>query len=327
MAIARLLAQRLLQSLVVVLGVTLVSFATLHLGGDPTYLYVGEHASTEEIAATRAKLGFDRPLATQYLGFVRDLLHGDLGNSLTFHEPALGVVLDRFPATLELTFAALGLALALGVPLGVFAALHRGRPLDGGIMVFALIGQSIPSFWLGIMLVLSVGLAWHWLPISGRVPLLDPLLAGDWRTAWNNLPQALPFLIMPSVTIAVFSLARTARLVRSSLLEVLSQDYVRTARAKGLSEARIIVHHALRNAWLPVLTMLGLEFGFLLSGVVVVETVFSWPGVGRLVFNAINHRDIPLVQAAVIVFSLLFVGVNLLVDLLYLRLDPRIRLA
>jgi len=326
-ALARLLAQRLLQSLVVVLGVTLVSFATLHLGGDPTYLYVGEHASTEEIAATRAKLGFDRPLATQYLGFVRDLLHGDLGNSLTFHEPALGVVLDRFPATLELTFAALGLALALGVPLGVFAALHRGRPLDGGIMVFALIGQSIPSFWLGIMLVLSVGLAWHWLPISGRVPLLDPLLAGDWRTAWNNLPQALPFLVMPSVTIAVFSLARTARLVRSSLLEVLSQDYVRTARAKGLSEARIIVHHALRNAWLPVLTMLGLEFGFLLSGVVVVETVFSWPGVGRLVFNAINHRDIPLVQAAVIVFSLLFVGVNLLVDLLYLRLDPRIRLA
>ncbi len=327
MALARLLAQRLLQSLVVVVGVTLVSFATLHLGGDPTYLYVGEHASTEEIAATRAKLGFDQPLTTQYLNFARGLLHGDLGDSLTFHEPALGVVLERFPATLELTIAAFALALAVGVPLGVFAALHRGRPLDGGIMLFALIGQSIPSFWLGIMLVLFVGLAWHWLPISGRVPLLDPLLAGDWRTAWTNLPQALPFLVMPSVTIAVFSLARTARLVRSSLLEVLSQDYVRTARAKGLSEGRIIVHHALRNAWLPVLTMLGLEFGFLLSGVVVVETVFSWPGVGRLVFNAINHRDIPLVEAAVIVFSLLFVGVNLLVDLLYLRLDPRIRLA
>jgi peptide/nickel transport system permease protein len=326
-ALARLLAQRLLQSLVVVVGVTLVSFATLHLGGDPTYLYVGEHASTEEIAATRAKLGFDQPLTTQYLNFARGLLHGDLGDSLTFHEPALGVVLERFPATLELTIAAFALALAVGVPLGVFAALHRGRPLDGGIMLFALIGQSIPSFWLGIMLVLFVGLAWHWLPISGRVPLLDPLLAGDWRTAWTNLPQALPFLVMPSVTIAVFSLARTARLVRSSLLEVLSQDYVRTARAKGLSEGRIIVHHALRNAWLPVLTMLGLEFGFLLSGVVVVETVFSWPGVGRLVFNAINHRDIPLVEAAVIVFSLLFVGVNLLVDLLYLRLDPRIRLA
>jgi ABC-type dipeptide/oligopeptide/nickel transport system permease component len=324
--LAGLLAQRLLQSFVVVVGVTLVSFATLHLGGDPTYLYVGEHASSEEIAATRAKLGFDQPLKTQYLRFARGLVHGDLGDSLTFHEPALEIVLERFPATLELTFAAMLIALALGIPLGVFAALHRGRPLDGGIMLLALVGQSIPSFWLGIMLVLFVGLAWHWLPISGRVPLLDPLFAGDWRTAWNNLPQALPFLVMPSVTIAVFSLARTARLVRSSLLEVLSQDYVRTARAKGLSEWRVIVHHALRNAWLPVLTMLGLEFGFLLSGVVVVETVFSWPGVGRLVFNAINHRDIPLVEAAVIVFSLLFVSVNLLVDLLYMRLDPRIRL-
>jgi ABC-type dipeptide/oligopeptide/nickel transport system permease component len=194
-------------------------------------------------------------------------------------------------------------------------------------MLVALIGQSIPSFWLGILLVLFVGLAWHWLPISGRVPLLEPVLAGDWHAAWKNLPQALRFLVMPSVTIAVFSLARTARLVRASLLEVLSQDYVRTARAKGLSEARVIVHHAQRNAWLPVLTMIGLEFGFLLSGVVVVETVFSWPGVGRLIFNAINYRDIPLVEAAVIVFSLLFVSVNLLVDLMYLRLDPRMRLA
>jgi ABC-type dipeptide/oligopeptide/nickel transport system permease component len=322
-----LLAKRLLQSVVVVVGVTLVTFATLHLGGDPTYLYVGEHASAQEIAATRVKLGFDQPLRTQYLRFARGLVHGDLGDSLTFHEPALGVVLERFPATLELTCTAMLIALVIGVPLGVFAALHRGRPLDGGIMLLALLGQSVPSFWLGILLVLFVGLAWHWLPISGRVPLLDPLFAGDWRTAWTNLPQALPFLVMPSVTIAVFSLARTARLVRSSLLEVLSQDYVRTARAKGLSEWRVIVHHALRNAWLPVLTMLGLEFGFLLSGVVVVETVFSWPGVGRLVFNAINHRDIPLVEAAVLVFSLLFVGVNLLVDLMYLRLDPRIRLA
>jgi len=322
-----LVAKRLVQALLVVVGVTLVTFATLHLGGDPTYLYVGEHASAAQITATRVKLGFDLPLTTQYLRFARGLLHADLGDSLTFHQPALGVVLERFPATLELTCTALSLAVVLGVPLGVFAALHRGRPLDGGIMLLALLGQSIPSFWLGILLLLFVGLAWHWLPISGRVPLLDPLFAGDWRTAWTNLPQALPFLVMPSVTIAVFSLARTARLVRSSLLEVLSQDYVRTARAKGLSERRVIVHHALRNAWLPVLTMLGLEFGFLLSGVVVVETVFSWPGVGRLVFNAINHRDIPLVEAAVIVFSLLFVSVNLLVDLLYIRLDPRIRLA
>jgi ABC-type dipeptide/oligopeptide/nickel transport system permease component len=193
-------------------------------------------------------------------------------------------------------------------------------------MLIAMFGQSMPSFWLGIMLILSVGLGLRWLPISGRVPLLDPLFDGDVETTIQNLPLALPYLIMPGITIALFSLARTARLVRSSMLEVLSQDYIRTARSKGLSEFRVVMHHAFRNAQLPVVTMLGLEFGFLLSGVVVVETIFSWPGVGRLVFNAINHRDIPLVQAAVIMFSLVFVGLNLLVDLLYAQLDPRIRL-
>jgi ABC-type dipeptide/oligopeptide/nickel transport system permease component len=159
------------------------------------------------------------------------------------------------------------------------------------------------------------------------VPLLDPLLEGDLLGTLAALPRALPYLVMPGMTIAFFSLARTARLVRSSMLEVLSQDYVRTARSSGLTEFRVVVHHALRNAWLPVVTMLGLEFGFLLSGVVVVETIFSWPGVGRLVFNAINHRDIPLVQAAVIMFSLVFVGLNLVVDMIYAQLDPRIRLA
>ncbi len=322
-----LLVRRLLQSVVVIIGVTVITFTTLHLGGDPTYLYVSERATEEEIVATRAKLGFDQPLHVQYLKFAeRLLLHGDLGNSLTYHTPALGVVLERFPATLELTLCALLLALLVGIPLGVMAALKHGRPLDGGIMLLALFGQSMPSFWLGLMLILTVGLKFRWLPLSGRVPVLDPLFAGDFGTAWVNLPQALPFLVMPSVTIAFFSLARTARLVRSSMLEVLAQDYVRTARAKGLSEFRVVVHHALRNAWLPVVTMLGLEFGFLLSGVVVVETVFSWPGVGRLVFNAINHRDIPLVQAAVIMFSLVFVSLNLAVDLLYARLDPRVRL-
>jgi peptide/nickel transport system permease protein len=310
----------------VIFGVTLITFATLHLGGDPTYLYVSERATDEEIAATRAKLGFDAPLPVQYLRFARGLVHGDLGTSLTYRTPALDVVLERFPATLELTFAAMLLALSIGIPLGVVAALNRGRPLDGGVMLLALFGQSIPSFWLGLMLILTVGLGLRWLPISGRVPLLDPLFAGDFAAAWTNLPRALPYLVMPSATIAFFSLARTARLVRSSMLEVLSQDYVRTARSKGLSEFRVVVHHALRNAWLPVVTMLGLEFGFLLSGVVVVETVFSWPGVGRLVFNAINHRDIPVVQATVIMFSIVFVTLNLVVDLVYARLDPRVRL-
>jgi hypothetical protein len=187
-----LLLRRLLQSVVVIAGVTVITFTTLHLGGDPTYLYVSERASEEEIVATRAKLGFDQPLRVQYLRFADGLLHGDLGDSLTYHTPALGVVLERFPATLELTFCAMLIALCAGIPLGVLAALKHGRPLDGGIMLLAMLGQSMPSFWLGLLLILSVGLKFRWLPISGRVPVLDPLFAGDLGTAWANLPHALP---------------------------------------------------------------------------------------------------------------------------------------
>jgi peptide/nickel transport system permease protein len=320
------IARRLPQCAFVIVGVTLVTFVALHLGGDPTYLFVNEHASAEEVAVVRARLGFDRPLHVQYLSFLLGLLRGDLGDSLTFRTPALGVVLAYFPATIELTITAMILAVGLAIPLGVAAALKRGTALDGGIMVLAIIGQSIPSFWLGIMLILIVGLWLQWLPISGHVPVIEPLLAGDVATALANLPAALTFLAMPALTVALFSLSRNARLVRSSMLEVLSQDFVRTARAKGLPERTVVVGHALRNAWLPVVTMVGLEFGFMLSGVVVVETIFSWPGVGRLVFNAINQRDIPLVQAAVIVFAIIFVLLNLLVDLIYVRIDPRIRL-
>ena len=320
------IARRLPQCAFVIVGVTLVTFVALHMGGDPTYLFVNERASAAEIAETRAKLGFDRPLHVQYLTFLLGLLRGDLGDSLTYRTPALGVVLTHFPATIELTIVAMILAIGLAIPLGVAAALKRGTALDGGIMVLAIFGQSIPSFWLGIMLILIVGLWLQWLPISGHVPVIEPLLAGDVGTALANLPTALTFLAMPALTVALFSLSRNARLVRSSMLEVLSQDFVRTARAKGLPERTVVVGHALRNAWLPVVTMVGLEFGFMLSGVVVVETIFSWPGVGRLVFNAINQRDIPLVQAAVIVFAIVFVLLNLLVDLIYAQIDPRIRL-
>jgi peptide/nickel transport system permease protein len=319
--------RRLLQSIIVVLGVTVITFIALHMGGDPTYLYVSERASAEEIAETRAKLGFDKPLHIQYLNFLGGLLRGDLGNSLTYRTSALQVVLERFPATMELTLFAMLIAVFVALPFGIVSALNRGTSVDGGIMTVAMFGQSIPSFWLGIMLILFVGLGLRWLPISGHVPILQPLFSGDIGAAASGFVKGLPYLIMPAVTIALFSLSRNARLVRSSMLEVLSQDFVRTARAKGLNERFVILRHALRNAWLPVVTMIGLEFGFLLSGVVVVETIFSWPGVGRLVFNAINQRDIPLVQAAVIVFSLLFVVLNLLVDLIYARLDPRIRLA
>ncbi len=321
-----MIARRLLQSIFVITGVTVITFIALHMAGDPTYLYVSERASEQEIQETRIKLGFDRPLYVQYLSFLGGLVRGDLGTSLTYKTSALDVVLAHFPATIELTIVAMIIAIGLAIPLGVIAALNRGTAVDGGIMTLAIFGQSIPSFWLGIMLILFVGLWLQWLPISGHVPLIVPLFAGDFWGALRSLPEALTYLIMPAVTVAFFSLSRNARLVRSSMLEVLSQDYVRTARAKGLAEPQVVTGHALRNAWLPVVTMVGLEFGFMLSGVVVVETIFSWPGVGRLVFNAINQRDIPLVQAAVIVFAVVFVLLNLVVDLIYARLDPRIRL-
>ena len=320
------IARRLAQSVIVILGVTIISFVALHMGGDPTYLYVSERASLEEIQETRVKLGFDQPLYIQYASYIGRLVQGDFGTSLTYRTSAIEVVLERFPATIELTLFAMFIAIGAAIPIGVISAMYRGTAVDGTAMAVAMVGQSVPSFWLGIMLILYVGLGLRWLPISGHTPLLEPFLRGDFATAFSNFPSGVTYLVMPGFTIAFFSLARNARLVRSSMLEVLNQDFVRTARAKGLSEFSVVTSHALRNAWLPVVTMFGLEFGFLLSGVVVVETIFAWPGVGRLVFNAINQRDIPLVQAAVIVFSLIFVLLNLMTDILYARLDPRIRL-
>jgi peptide/nickel transport system permease protein len=320
------LTRRLLQTVFVILGVTLLTFVALHLAGDPTYLYVSERATAEEVAAARAKLGFDKPLPEQYLAYMSGLVRFDLGNSLRSRAPAFGLVMERMPATIELTLFALIIAVFLAIPIGVLSATRRGTPLDGGIMLFAMLGQSMPSFWLGIMLILFVGLGLRWLPISGQVPVLDPLLKGNWQQAVANIPEALRHLILPGITLAVFSLARNSRLIRSSMLEVLGQEYVTTARAKGLARNTVVMRHAFRNALIPFITIIGLEFGFLLSGVVVIETVFSWPGVGRLVFNAINQRDIPVVQASVVIFSLMFVFLNLVVDVVYTLVDPRIRL-
>jgi peptide/nickel transport system permease protein len=318
--------RRILLSIVVVLGVTMLTFFALHLAGDPTLLYVSQHASKEEIEATRAKLGFDRPLIEQYFRFLGGMLRGDLGNSLVARSPALPLVLDRLPATLELTIFSMLLATIISVPIGIFAATHRGTAADGGVMLFAIIGQSIPSFWLGIMLILFVGLSLRLLPISGQVPIIKPMLEGNFSQALQNFPDAFLHLIMPGITVSVFSISRNARLIRTALLDVLHQDYITTARAKGLAERTITMRHAFRNALIPVVTILGLEFGFLLGGVVITETVFSWPGVGRLVFNSINQRDIPVVQSAVMLLAFLFVALNLVVDVLYAYLDPRIRL-
>lgn len=320
------LARRLVQSIIVMIGVTLISFVALQMGGDPTYLFVSENASVEEIQRAREALGFDRPLYVQYLSYVWNALQGDFGNSLSYRQPAMGVVMEAMPATIELTFFSLVLAIGLSIPLGIYAALNRGKPVDGGIMTFAMIGQSIPNFWMGIMMILFFGLYLRWFPISGHVPFLEPLFDGDFSTAFSNLPRSIYYMIMPAVAVGTYTLARNARLVRSSMLEVLEQDYVRTARSKGISEHRVVIHHAMRNAWLPVITMIGLEFGFLLGGVVVVETVFSYPGIGRLVFTAINQRDIPVVQASVILLAGIFILLNLMVDMIYARLDPRVKL-
>jgi peptide/nickel transport system permease protein len=319
--------RRLLQSVVVVIGVTLVTFLALQAGGDPTYLFVSERASQEEIEATRQALGFDRPLHEQYLSFVGDLVRGDFGQSLSYRQPAMEIILEALPATIELTLFSMVIALLLAIPLGILAAINRGTAWDGSIMTFSMLGQSIPNFWMGIMMILFFGLYLRVFPISGHVPFLAPMMEGDIGTALSNLPRTILHLILPGIAVGTYSLARNTRLIRSSLLEVLEQDYVRTARSKGLPERRVLIHHALRNAWLPVVTIIGLEFGFLLGGVVVVETVFSYPGIGRLLFAAINQRDIPLVQAGVVLLAGIFIVLNLVVDLVYVRLDPRVKLA
>ena len=255
-----------------------------------------------------------------------NLARGDTGTSLQYRVPAFGVVMERMPATLELTIGGFILSTVVAFPIGVIAATRRGTMTDGTMMLGAMLGQSMPSFWLGLMFILFFGVTLRWMPISGHVPFLKPLLEGNASLALANLPNAIRYLIMPMVAVSVYSIARNSRLIRSAVLEVLRQDYVVTARAKGLSERTVLVRHAVRNALIPIVTVLALQFAFLLNGVIVTETVFSWPGVGRLVFDAISQRDVPLVMTAVVLLSFLFVTANLIADLMYGVLDPRIRL-
>lgn len=318
--------RRLLLTVVVVIGVTLLTFISIHLAGDPTLFYISERASKEERLEAQRRLGFDRPLHVQYLDFMVNLARGDTGTSLQYRVPAFGVVMERMPATLELTIGGFILSTIVAFPIGVIAATRRGTMTDGTMMLGAMLGQSMPSFWLGLMFILFFGVTLRWMPISGHVPFLKPLLEGNAGLALANLPSAIRYLIMPMVAVSVYSIARNSRLIRSAVLEVLRQDYVVTARAKGLNERTVLIRHAVRNALIPIVTVLALQFAFLLNGVIVTETVFSWPGVGRLVFDAISNRDVPLVMTAVVLLSFLFVGANLVADLLYGVLDPRIRL-
>jgi ABC-type dipeptide/oligopeptide/nickel transport system permease component len=298
-------ARRLLHTALVAVGVVTLVFVALRLSGDPAASMLPGDASVDELRDLRHALGLDRSVPAQYVAFLRDAVRGDFGESIRHQQPAFGLVLERLPATLELAFAALVLAVVVALPLGIVAALYRGRVVDVVAMGFAVVGQATPYFWMGIMLILVVSVELAWLPTSGR---------GDWR-----------HLILPAVTLGTHFAAAIARLTRTAMLEVLGQQFVTTARAKGLGERRVVLAHALKNAAVPVVTLVGLQFGTLLGGAVVTETIFAWPGVGRLAVQSIFVRDYPVVQAGVLVLALVFVAINLLVDLLYGALDPRIR--
>ncbi len=299
------IAKRLLQAVFVLWAVASISFGLTFLAGDPATLMIGDNWTAEQVANFREYMGFDRPVLVQYGEFLQRIVQGDFGVSVRQQIPVTRLILERLPATLELTVAALLIIVGVAIPVGVLSAIRRNSLSDRLAMSGALLAQSVPTFWLGIMLILVVGVYLQWLPISGRGTFLH--------------------LIMPAVTLATYSTARIARLVRSSMLDVLGNDYIRTAHAKGLSPRKVNYGHALRNALIPVITLLGIEVGSLLGGALITETVFAYPGIGRLTIQAIAARDIPLVQGVITFGAMIFVLVNLLVDLSYSVLDPRIR--
>lgn len=305
--IAGYLARRLAQSILVILIVLTGVFVLIRLGGDPTLLYVRPDATPADVALMRHLLGFDRPLPEQYVEFIQHAVQGDFGTSFREGRPALSAVLERIPATLSLTLFALALMVVIAVPIGMIAAIRRNSMYDVVGMAVAVAGQSMPTFWLGIVLILLFSVTLRWIPAFGA--------------------EGFKALILPGITLAVYTAAITSRLTRSSMVEVLTSEYIRTARAKGLTEQVVQIRHALRNAVIPVITVIGLQFGNLMGGTLVTEQVFSYPGMGRLAVQAILNRDMSVVQAFVIVTAVIIVLVNLLVDLAYSWLDPRIRTA
>lgn len=300
-------SRRLLTLLPTLFFVISIVFALLRIiPGDPVEAMLGEGAQVTDVQAMRKDLELDRPLLEQYGSYLWSVLRGDLGNSWSLKAPISEVIFSRLPATIELAAAAMLVALIIAVPLGIYSALHANRLIDRAATLFAVAGVAVPHFWLGPLLILVFSIALGWLPVSGR-------------GQWSNL-------VLPAVTLGSALAAILMRMLRSSLLEELSADYVRTAKAKGVSRYRIITHHALRPAFLPVLTVLGLQMGGLLTGAIITETIFAWPGVGRLLIQSIFSRDYPLAQGCILVFALLYVLVNLFVDVLYAKLDPRINL-
>jgi len=298
--------RRVAQSALTLLGVSVLVFVILRvLPGDPARMLLPDGAPESAVAELNRQLGLHEPLVVQYGIFLGSVARGDFGQSFQYRAPALRVVLERLPATVQLTLAAMLITVAAGVSLGIFTAVRRGTRYDVAGTIVAVLGQSLPNFWLGIMLILLFGVALRWLPTSG--------FAG-----WTSL-------VLPAVTLAAFPTALVARLTRSSMLEILNRDYIRTGRAKGLAERSVVFRHALRNAAIPVLTVIGLQIGALLGGAVITESIFAWPGMGKLIVDAIFFRDFPVVQTVLILSATVFVVINLAVDLLYTVIDPRIR--
>ena len=304
--------RRVFQSLVVVLVMSLVVFVGVHVVGDPVHILISDDMTQIEIERFIQKLGLDRPVHEQYFHFLANAARGDLGNSFVFGEPALKLILQRMPATLELALAAFLLAVVLGVPLGMYAGLRPESPASKAIMAGSILGFSLPTFWVGLMLIMVFAVMLGWLPSTGR---------GDFMT-WDGLRH----LALPAINLALFKMALVTRLARAGTREAALQDYVKFARAKGLSPARVVLVHVLKNILVPVVTVLGLELGGLIAFSVVTETVFAWPGMGKLLIDSIQRLDRPVIVAYLVITVLMFVVINLVVDLLYSALDPRVRL-
>lgn len=319
--------RRLINLIPTIIGVSLVVFFMIHLApGDPVTLMVGDDATVEDIERIQAMYGFDQPLYVQYFRWLGNALQGDFGVSIRQNRTVTGLIWERAGATVELAFMAMFISIIISVPLGVLSAIRRGSWIDLGAMTAALISISMPRFWVGLMLLIYVGLNFQFFPLFGR----EASLFGGIVTFFTTLnPQemitGLRYILLPALSLGTAATALQTRLMRSSMLEVLNQDYVRTAKAKGLSDRVVIFKHAFRNALMPVVTIVGLQFGYLLGGAVVVETVFSWPGLARLIINAVSQRDFPIVQAGTLVVALTFAMINLMVDISYGFLNPKIR--
>ena len=317
------LIRRLMQSIAVLVVMSVIVFAGVYAIGDPVELLISEEATEDEVELARKQMGLDKPLWQQYGIFVRNVLNGDLGKSFVFKTPAVDLLMQRLPATLELTIVALLLSLVVGIPLGIYAGLYPESLFSRAIMAGSILGFSLPSFWVGLMLIMIFAVMLGWLPSTGRGDTVDVLGVPISILTWDGLKH----ILLPAFNLSLLRMALIIRLTRAGMREVMLSDYVKFARAKGLRTRRVVGLHAMKNIMIPLVTVIGLEFGDLLAGSIVTETVFAWPGVGRLVVSAINLLDRPVIVAYMLIVVTLFITINFLVDVIYSLVDPRVRLA